>query len=245
MKKLLAMVAVGVSAVAAIGDPITLTSVGITRVDSSLTNTILSVSYKDLAAGGDITVSNLVKTINLVEGDELRVYSYGSSTYTVFTLGSDGFWKAMPGQTLSGGVETTDPGADPGETTLSAGVGLWLVRDAKWNGEPFTFYLYGKPTTPPSSAATGIEIDKDKPMLCGNCTGVAKAPKIANAESQDRIIIPAPTATGTRIYTYNGTKWQTRINKVLTELTNEAIPAGTGFWYVPNNKGSTRKLYWE
>ena len=238
MKKILSMVAVGASAVAAIADPINVTttpfSVGVTAIESSTTNTIVSVSYADLGGNGDIAVSNIVKTTNLTEGDTLRVYNRANGKFKVFTLGADKFWHVTDVLSSDG----TEESADPGATTLDAGLGLWLVRGSAWTGEAFTFYIYGKPTSVPSTSETAITIANNAPTLCGNCTGSAVLPKVDNIVKGDKIVIPYNNLTGTRQYNWNGSAWKVG-SKTLSD-----IPPGTGFWYVPNGTGSARKLYW-
>ena len=234
MKKLLSMVAVGAAAGVAMGIDVLTTTVGVTAISSSTTNTVVSVSYADLATGGNIAVSNIVKTTGLTNGDTLRVYNSSNKKFKVFTL-EDGFWKETTTITAS-----EEESADPGATTLAAGIGIWLVRGSNWDGKSFTFYIYGTPTTPPTTPEAGLSITAA--TLCGNCKTVAALPNVDNVAKKDKIVIPANTGSGTKIYSWNGSKWQTRVSGVLTELTS--IPPGTGFWYVPVSSSPARKLYW-
>lgn len=248
MKKLLSMVAVGAVAGVAMGVDVLETTVGVTAVSCSTTNAIIAVSYGDLATSGNISISNLVKTTNLKAGDTLQVYNEATGKFIVFTLeGKDNspkFWKATEAFTLN--AKETEK-ADPAATTRAPGYGIWLIRGSGWasSGYPtFTFYLYGNPNvTRPETSGTAISIPADAARLVGNPKGTAAVPTVTNVAANDRIIVPASTLTGTRIYTWNATtsKWTTKVKGQREEL---SVPPGSGFWYAPSGTGSARQLYW-
>lgn len=245
MKKILAMVAVGASAVAAVADPteVPLGTIGVTKIAGcSTTNTIIAVSFADLA-GGAISASNIVKTTNLTYGDTLRVYD-DTGNFKVFTL--DGvepphFWRETLMQNLGSG----DTSADPGTTTMGAGVGLWLVRGSNWTGASFDIYLYGAVTASyPHDAGSAVSIANNVAKLFGNPLQSDVMPVITGMQTGDKIIIAANNASGTKIYTWSADKnsWGSGVGARRTTLT--AIPKGTGFWYAPNGSGAARTLYW-
>ena len=236
MKKLLA-IAVCASAVAAFADlePTTLGTVGVTAITSTLTNTVVAVSYKDLAEAGNIAVSNIVKTTNLLEGDRLYVFNNGS--YQVYKLSSNGgYWQKMTNAEVgsTGGLTITE-GVAANSKLLAVGQGIWLVRGPKWDGEEFTFYIYGKPAnsnTVPVSSGTN---------LVGNPTTSNVAPTVANPSDGDRVLVPQNFALPIT-YTYNETKKQwshtgSDHKKVFGALPE--IKAGTGFWYVAKGEVTT------
>ena len=252
MKKLLS-IAVCAAAVAAYGtdpDPVTLGTVGVTAVTCSTTNAIIAVSYGDLAMGGNaMTVSNLVKTANLKANDRLYVYNESGGTFTVFTLeGADGsakFWRETETFTLN---ESSTEKADPAATTRAPGYGIWLIRGTGWasaNYPEFTFYLYGSPdVTLPTTVGTAISIPAGSVKLLGNPKSVAAAPTVTNIGTYDRIIVPASSLTGTKIYTWNANDktWYSGLGTRKVEL---SVPAGAGFWYSATDTGSARQLYWK
>jgi len=245
MKKLLSIV-ICASAVAAYGtdpDPVTLGTVGVTKVaNCTTTNTIIAVSFADLA-GGDITASNIVKTTNLTYGDTLKVYDAANGNFKVFTLDGEEpphFWRETLTQNLGGG-ETSE---NPGTTTLGAGVGLWLVRGGAWDGSPFDIYLYGAVTAsyPQSGSAESIAADTAK--LFGNPLQSDAMPVITGQRDGDRIIIATNNVSGTLVYTWKeaNNAWGSGFGAKRKTLS--AIPKGTGFWYAPNGSGAARTLYW-
>ena len=72
MKKLLSIVVIAV-AVTAVAAEKTVATVGVTAITSSKQHTIVSVPYTELGTGGNICVSNLIKTANLDLGDIVEV----------------------------------------------------------------------------------------------------------------------------------------------------------------------------
>ena len=181
MKKLLS-IAVCASAVSAFATlepvPVEVGSVGVTKIRSTLTNTVVAVSYSDLAGDGAITVSNIVKTTNLTVGDRLHIFT-GSSTYETYVLTASGtgkYWARTVAWTLdANGVLTETETAPSSENTLAAGVGFWLVRnttgEGAWGGSAFDFYTYGKPTTAALTTASR------ETKLIGNPLDVAATPE--------------------------------------------------------------------
>ena len=245
MKKLLS-IAVCASAVAAFATDVTCGSVGVTAITSSFTNTIVAVSYKDLASDADITISNIVKTANLTAGDLLHVFK-DSGTYETYTLTDNGsgvlYWAKTQNYVIgaSGGL-TVGTSADASITTLESGLGLWLVRTSGWTGSSFTFYIYGKP-----SDTTSVTVGAGKTALIGNPTQTGKAPTVTSAVKGDRILVPDEDRKGdsieTTTYTYTGTVWNT-IKIVDGERKRieglPSIPAGMGFWYISKGESDVR-----
>ena len=232
MKKLLS-IAVCASAVAAFADPtpttVTLETVGVTAITSTYTNTVVAVSYKELGdLDSNITVSNIVKTANLSDGDLLYVFNDGKyQSYTLKTAGGVKYWdRTLDYVVGSNGQLTTDNTPAANIATLASGSGIWLVRPNGWEGASFTFYIYGK-----SAPVTTVNVAANTTALVGNPTQTSKAPSISGATSGDQILVPANNKVGMQTYNYNGSVWSTRINKVRQEGL-PTINAGTGFWYV-------------
>lgn len=240
MKKLLS-IAVCASAVAAFAETapveVTLGEVGVTAIQSTLTNTVIAVSYAELGTDGTegITISNIVKTANLTVGDLLHVFKT-SNTYETYRLsagtGGAKYWEKTVNYLLNAnGVLSAGESSAVTIPSLSAGVGIWLVRNVEaWDGQAFTFYIYGKPvSTPMVNASAGAN-------LIGNPTQVAKVPTFSVTTKGDRVLIPDESVLGgLKTYKYS-TNWTT-VNVVdgvrVRETGLPAIAAGKGFWYVP------------
>jgi len=245
MKKLLS-VAICASAVAAFGTevPVELGEVGVTAITSSTTNTIVAVSYTDLESG-NITASNLVKTANLTLGDYL--YVYDGTVFKAFILaGSDPgvkYWQGVTTVSTGAGISAVvNPAASADSTTIPAGQGVWLVRGSNWDGNEFTFYIYGKPAT-----ETSVTVTAGTSMLVGNPKTSAASPTVTTAKNFDQIIIPGNTAAGNVIWKYNSSKslWYyfTSDNVRHSQSSAPEIAAGKGFWYV-TGAGASVTITW-
>lgn len=240
MKKLLT-IAFAASAIAAAADStVAGNEVGILKVTSSLENTVVAVPFTELG-GGNVCVSNIVKTANLKAGDELYVYSGGAYKAWVLTTGADSalYWKAVGNATIGAdGTISHSDGAAADSTTLAAGSAVWLARKGSGHGtlssEPF--YVYGG--TPGSISQSVTAGTKSAPVwnLVANPTGAAATPSIASPAKLDEIRIPNGTTSPTRCI-YNGSVWQ---RQGATGL--PSIPVGQGFWYI--SKGGSGAVSW-
>lgn len=227
MKKLLS-IAVCASAVAAFGGAVdvSLAEVGVTAIKSSLTNTIVAVSYEDLG-GGEITASNVVKTANLKADDKLYIFKDGN--YQVYVLSADKKSWTPTQILLKAGDDDSQTLSSPAAAIneLGVGSGFWLVRPNGWDNDG-TFYVYGKPF----NAAMSTNITHGTTAMVGNPRRVPMTPTITNAANGDQIHVPDDSNVNKiQIYTYIAARSRfesgLRGGKVLSD-----IPAGTGFWYV-------------
>lgn len=223
MKKILSLV-VCASALLAFGEAVEtqIATVGVTKINSGLQNTILAVSYGDLESG-NIKIENLVKTTNLSQGDELRVYNTGKS-YDSWTL-KDGKWVAT--KTVSkdaNGNDVIGSGTSV-KTTVPVGTGIWLIRKDYSN----PFYIYGAPvTTKTVSLSVGWNL-------------------VGNPDQKNALAIPVDPAIGDRVivsslreYNYDANGWyytttqkneKTGAVRLIKNREDPAIDAGLGFWY--------------
>ena len=182
MKKLLS-IALCATAAAAFADEIPLGEVGVTRI-AAQANTIIAVSYQDLASG-DVAISNLVKTTNLAVGDQMAVFNDG--VYETWTLaegtGGAKYWDKNEKQyTLDGDGNLVEVEAKPASiVTKSVGTGLWIIQ--KSNPIQDVVYLYGKP----SAVATSTTV-AGKWTLIGNPLQVAATPVITDVDATDQIV---------------------------------------------------------
>lgn len=242
MKKLLS-IALCAAAAAAFADEISLGEVGVTKIETSTSNTIIAVSYQDLASG-DVAISNLVKTTNLAVGDQMAVFNDG--VYETWTLAEgEGdapkpkYWAKNEKQyTLDGdgNLIVVDP-SEASIVTKSVGTGLWIIQ----TGTPVQpIYLYGKPSTVTQyDCGTGA-------TLVGNPLQNPAVPKITGMANGDKVVVPSDTAMGRTEYIYVSKKscWGLADSTgAMHVATLPTIPEGTGFWYV--SKGSSAKISWD
>ena len=240
MKRILSIVLCA-AAVAAFGGETTVAEVtfSLYPVTSSLKNTIVAISLKGMD-GQPVAVSDLVKTTNLTLGDKL--YTFENGKYDEWTLEGGAWVKVETKYTMdSAGNSTVGEGSDPSTVTRAVGSGIWLVRNDQYDGEPFTFYLYGTPDKNPQTTIAGGAVN-----LVGNPTTSSvtlTVEMLKDAANGDRIEVPGGTGIlGRLVYTYDGTQWQTfgSDHKLTPGL--PTIPANQGFWYV--SKGSSFTMSW-
>lgn len=182
MKKLLS-IALCAAAAAAFADEIPLGDVGVTKI-AAQANTIIAVSYQDLA-GGDVAISNLVKTTNLAVDDQMAVFNDGVYETWTLTAGTGGakYWAKNEKQyTLDGdGNLVEDTTRDAAIVTKSVGTGLWIIQ--KGDTIPEFVYLYGKPLAVATSTTVA-----GKWTLIGNPLQVAATPVIDGVAATDQIV---------------------------------------------------------
>ena len=186
MKKLLSIALCAAAAAAFADEEISLGEVGVTKI-AAQANTIIAVSYQDLA-GGNVAISNLVKTTNLAVGDQMAVFNDG--VYETWTLAEgEGdapkpkYWAKNEKQyTLDAdGKLVEDTTKDAAIVTKSVGTGLWIIQ--KSNPIQDYIYLYGKPATSLTSTTVA-----DKWTLIGNPLQVAATPVITDVDATDQIV---------------------------------------------------------
>lgn len=240
MKKLLfiAGVAAACSAFAAVETVTGTTEVGLLAINSTATNCVVAVPYLELA-GGNICVSNVVKTANLKAGDELYVYENG---WTAWVLAEDSttqakYWQSVGTATIgTNGVPQIGSSPTPSSKTLVPGSAIWLIRKDPENSTPF--YVYGGYqqellTSVTSNVNNLVANPTDTPM------------EIVGVEAGDtvqRVI----SSSNTKTYTKKATGgWSTssvvegrpKVDTVATLV----LPAGEGVWYKPKK---TRTIVW-
>lgn len=215
-------------------------NIDVIAIDSGLKNTIVAIPGLDLA-GGDLVISNLVKTTNLKQGDKLVAFSDGK--YESWALDADGgHWTQAANRFFisASGTESEDTTA-ASLVRMSTGSGIWLQRSVFAKGNPF--YIYATHVDSPTTT-----VDANSTVLLGNPKVTNKTPTISGAQNGDQIIVPDATAfLSKRVFTYNGSAWQYMDSSdvLKTGLPEGLIVAGTGFWYKAADAGSTRSVSWE
>lgn len=183
MKKLLSIALCAAAAAAFADEEISLGEVGVTKI-AAQANTIIAVSYQDLASG-DVAISNLVKTTNLAVDDQMAVFNDGVYETWTLTAGTGGakYWAKNEKQyTLDGdGKLVEDKTRDAAIVTKSVGTGLWIIQ--KGDTIQDYVYLYGKPSTVVTSTTVA-----GKWTLIGNPLQVAATPVITDVDATDQIV---------------------------------------------------------
>ena len=239
MKKLLS-IALCATAVSAFGNDATLGTVGVTAISSTLTNTIVAVSYDDLAlaSGSGIAVSNFVKTTNLTKGDQLAVFTNGVySTWRLEQVGDTGpkYWAKNEKEFTvdSDGKLEQGTGSAASDVTQAVGTGIWLIRqnptDGSGNAKPF--YIYGKPST-----AMTITTKSGVWNLVGNPTqgDVPITAAIVPGANNDEIRVPGKNGLVNYLYKTGANKgkggWCRAAGATGQLESAPTIKAGMGFW---------------
>ncbi len=212
------------------------------NVTNAYTDTIIAVPWVGLD-GNTNTISGLVNTTTLAEGDKL--YMYDNGTWYEYTK-SEGVW--------TGATTITTSGDHTAESQVVArGSGLILQR-ASAGG---TVLLCGRV----DSNAIQTTIAANGKTLFANPTAsdvLLNTTFKTGAEYGDKIMIPQNSG-GTLTYMFNGTEWGStnRVedgtinvgNRTIKKYKNEwqpggSIPAGTGAWYESKNSES-RQINWQ
>ena len=233
--KLRLMICAVAASTALFAEDATSATYAVMNVTNAYTDTVIAVPWVGLD-GSTITISNLVNTTTLAEGDKLYMYN------------SDGTWYEY---TKSGGIWTgattiTSSGDHTAESQVVArGSGLVLQR-ASAGG---TVLLCGRVDSNPiqTTIATGKTLFANP-----TASAVDLNTKFTAAADGDKIMIPQSNG-GSDTYTFNGTEWgkmtkqpttitingveRTRYSNVWSKC--GSIPAGTGAWYETTGTGYT------
>lgn len=232
--------------------------IGVLPVVSSGADTIVAVPW--LASGvGDssISVSNIVQTANLAEGDLLYWYDAANKNYQMWMLtnGEDRvsvpYWQSVS-KVSSSGVTVT-PASDA--LRLARGSALLLHRqNPSANGG--VFYLSGQvasagassPVSTVAASPAGAPADVYTLIAPPNAaaTDLNSISSWNDSCANDKIYISANTAL-----TYENGSWGlTTYNAATRQWTRNTsaatVPAGQGVWYVrgKENAGSDLTVTW-
>ena len=221
------------------------TTIGVLAVTNAPATAIIGVPWVALAGGGEISVSNLVQTANLTEGDTIKAYDPESGKYRAWGLQSDKTWRPI---TVVGGAD--ESAADT--FTIPRGAGVWLTRQHP--EEPI--YLVGQVAE--GNASTPLEKPKETGSQAWNLVASPKvepvdvAQLLAGRQATDKVMVPTAGAPKNFIYSASAGKWgyidyQTDENgfvRAYFVTDDTTVPAGTGFWYL-NGNSEHDSLDWE
>lgn len=161
--------------------------IGVLKVESVMTNTMVNIPWKSLAHDPamllpETVVSNLTKTTNLDPGD--RIYfldgNYkGTDTdatdkdyYQAWVLGDDYKWRSINTIKVNEyGTQSITSALSPEQKQLFRGGGVWVVRDNPTRIDQATgkevakpFYIYGQFETNDVSTTINGSSVKDQPV---------------------------------------------------------------------------------
>lgn len=214
---------------------------GIVNVASDTKTTVISVPWIGID-GTAVSVSNILSTASLADGDKL--YYYEDPTWYEYTL-SNGTWQ--PSTTSKTGSPTTQTGNPSKE--LSRGTALVLVRG---NTVDHPILLGGKYDSTPKSET----VTKGTTKLIGNPTGEAKSIGHAVGNVGDVIQVFGDDGSST-VYTKKADGWYGDQvvdlpaalgggkTKASIKLDGDGVPvgAGRGMMYVCTDEADV-KINW-
>jgi len=237
MKKRLMVCAMAASAALFAGVDVTSGNVyGIMRVsDTSSSNTVVAVPWVAVAGEGNVTLSNLVSTANLSEGDKLYLYD-PSGTWFVYTRNASGVWEGAT--TLSG--DAVNPAVPADSKTLDRGTGLIIQRGS--TATPI--YLCGRYV---ESVPSATSISANATTLIANPTTRIVYITTTVGTVGDKISIPK-NGGAMEEYTRKADGWYGwvtttlggKTSRKLTKLTDGvSIAPGRGAFYICGDSGTS------
>lgn len=219
--------------------------IGLTTIkDDSRAYLPLAAAYTGTGAT-ELTVSNVVQTATLAEGDELYAYDPNKKQYDVYTLGTDGEWTAVKTVEVSASgkaTETTSPAA--ADRVITRGRGFWIVRKDDASRAKSVRLVGEVPATAATAATVAIPAAADgKPSA--TLVGVPSDWKLnetdwaGKAVRKDTIRVLNEDGKAWREIVYDGTKWIEGIQKVGENGTvtfekneNPSLKGGYAVWYM-------------
>ena len=238
MKKLLSL-SLASLAFAAVADyqPI---QVGVTKITAAGDETIIPVPYTTIGGTTDVSVHDLVKAANLMDGTFL--YYYNGTSYQV--------WMKSGSEWTTPDVATTPaiPGASvtqgSSEVSVAVGAALWIKMDyEKASGDQRNIYVYGAPATPSWKIVAG------KANLISNptdseITGATLANMLDTVSQKGDKIFPISTESHVYWARAKDNTWSAVSSEgsgitVTKEANLPDLEAYQGLWYVSKTGSGT------
>ena len=206
--------------------------IGVLAITNAPATTIIGVPFKSLADDGSISVSNLVQTANLSEGDELKAFDADGKLHS-WTL-TDGAW--VPDY-VSGGTGT-EMSEDADKIKLARGKGVWLTRK--------------DPKASVEAAETELDVATDEAPKAWNMVAPpsvepVKLNDVFTVDDGSTIQVPPAREGGIpRNYTFKNGKWgyDGSENGIPKRIESDTLPPGRGFWYINKSKDPNKKINW-
>lgn len=217
------------------------------NVTNAYTDTVIAVPWVGFN-GSDITISNLVNTTTLLEGDKLYMYDQAHDNWYAYTMNAAG---NLVGDTTVSSESITKP--DAAEQTVARGTGLILQR-ASAGGNVLLCGRVGTGGITTTIASNGMTLFANPTVAPVSLND--KFTSTAGAVEGDTITMPLNNG-GSVQYTFNGTAWgkdtwETKEKELpngqkisvqeKTWTSGGSIPPGTGAWY--ERKGASYSVNW-
>lgn len=234
MKKLLsiAVASFAVEAMAVVTSVPTSPTIGVTQIPLTYKDTIIAVPFLSLADGNNISVTNLVCTNGLSQGDILYVFE--DNKYTGWVLAETGWVKAETATPT--GVQGTSDG------TVASGGAIWISLLSAPAANK-TVSIYGMFTELTETALEPATSSADMQNLVANPLQSAATATVTGAAKGDTIIFPQDGTMERYVYNNSRSAPETfvwRKNNVVINPQTIPVGIGQGFWYV-RAKGNTEE----
>lgn len=216
--------------------------IGLTTIENdSRAYLPLAAAYTGTGAT-ELTVSNVVQTATLAEGDELYAYDPDKKQYDVYTLGTDGKWTAVKTVEVSASgkaTETTSPAA--ADRVITRGRGFWIVRKDDASRAKSVRLVGDVPATAATVEIPAAADGKPSATLIGVPSDwmLNKTDWAGKAVRKDTIRVLNEDGEAWREIVYDGTKWIEGIQKVGENGTvtfekneNPSLKGGYAVWYM-------------
>jgi len=227
---------------------------GVLKVTCSATNVIIATPWVKCGdATSAVSVTDLVMTDNLAEGDEIIIYT--NSAFKRWVLNSSKQWVGTPVTDATG----TAAGGDPATSAIARGLAFRFIKSGGYTSDSYDLYLYGQNTEATATSQIARGGSAASPVY-----SLVASPKTTAANlndgvtfnfdpnAADEIRVPRDNLPDV-VYTYKtgegggwGTSVKTKVGSVYKKMWTVGctIPAGTGFWYVSKGASGTGTITW-
>ena len=228
-------------------------TVGVLRVSSALTNTVVAVPWRSMTIDStndvNIVVSDVVNPNGVSAGDMILSYNTGTGNFNGWMHDGYGEWDEVATVTKAGvSVSYAE------ETRLPRGDAFWLVRSepseyiyliGRYTGDDYVVDLAGGSDKEPGHTLVANPTFNDVDLNAIAFVDASGDP--AKPAVGDRIVVMDQAGMQT-IYARNATNttWghmvYEKVGRRLQQKWAEGgtIPAGTGFWYNRTGSGTLR-----
>ena len=183
---------------------------------------LLTAPFKGYQGAESITVSDVLLTTGLSDGDKLYIQADAKGKYNCYTLGS-GSWTAANQITITTAGGREEGSLSANEATIQRGKPFWLETAAT------SVTLLGE--TLSSQVPTSLSTTRGAYTLVAPTTSespVALTGESAIGKNGDRILF----ADGTMYLKANDVWVQQKPSPNTTLSKGNTIPVGVGFWYM-------------
>lgn len=198
--------------------------------------TVVAVPWTEVGQAS-IAPTNLIKTANLTANDKLKVFDSASGTFDVYNLTASKTWEFVP--VVSALANKTAPSV----AAISRGQAVILERSNTSN----PICLIGEYSVDPASSPAPA--NSWSLMANPNVEDDLNLDNKFSSDTTDKVIVP--TAGAPKMFSKaTGGKWgyssvqkvegKNRVKQIT--VTDETIPAGTGFFY--QNTGAAKQINW-